>query len=216
MKSSSIRFLPRRSEDAKPAEKSFASSRVGGLKAAAAAFFLLFVLLCSAANVSGQDVARIRAIYKEVNSAIATCNAAPEEPCGYYLNSLTLNKQGQPWPAVGIFTETTDFWYVRVDNEDEPEYVLRKVNIKTARSNRTESEEYLFDEEGHLLFFFLKSTGNEAESQELRFYFCDGKLIDYAEKVTAAEQQYQILHREDDTQLQLHAKELVELFRRTL
>jgi hypothetical protein len=178
--------------------------------------FLVFFLLF-ASTATAQDVKGIRAVYQEVQAAVSICNENPGEPCGYFVNTLTLNRQDQPWPVVGIFASVQDFWYQRNEAEEEPSHQLRKVNITTSRSNRTENEEYLWDAEGELIFYFFKlGTPDDAAAQEFRFYFVKGKLVDYAEKVSEAEKDYQQWKKADAADVQEAGKKLHELFLRTL
>jgi hypothetical protein len=178
---------------------------------------MLFAIgaLLFAASIQAQGVPQIRAVYQEVQAAIALCNETPGEPCGWFVNTLLFNKQSQPWPVVGILESEQDFWYN--DDAEGDKYHLRKVNIKTSRSNRTENEEYLWGENGELLFYFFQlSTPDEPSAQEFRFYFAKGKLVDYAEKVSEAEKDYQQWKKDDAGLVQKAAEKLNELFLRTL
>jgi hypothetical protein len=181
----------------------------------------LICILCFGA-VWGQEnaaVLKVRSLYNEVNTAISNCNAAPEEPCGYYVNTLTRNRQGQPWAAVGNYTGTSDFWYQggSAEGENGPNYILRKINVETTRSARQESEEYLFDAAGKLIFYYFKLAGIEDEgAQEFRFYFERGKLIHYTEKLYAAEEPYRQYQKSDATKVLQQADKMVEWFQESL
>jgi hypothetical protein len=173
-------------------------------------------LIAGAAMAHAQDLGAIRKAYREVNETISKCNDAPDEPCGYYLNALTLNEQVQPWAVVGIYTSKVDFWYEQEDGEAGSEARLRKINVKTFRSNRTEDAEYLMGTAGELIYYSFKSTSEDSSSQEFQFCFAGGKLIDYEEKVSEDENAYQQWHREDQKAIRRTAGKLSDLFERTL
>ena len=69
-------------------------------------------LLCTA-----QTEATIRNHYTEVNKQITeSIEQGFEGPL--YNNQWITNKNGRSWPAVGKYTETTDFWY-----DDPPDHI---------------------------------------------------------------------------------------------
>lgn len=167
----------------------------------------------SAVAQDGPEVKKIRAAYGEVNNAIAKCGEGDEENlCGYYLNTMNVNRNGGPWAAVGIYQSTQDFWYQFADGEEGQEMHLRKVNVKTLRSSRAENEEFLFDEKGQLMFYYFKMTNGEVLGQELRFYFDKGKLVDYKEKVVEDEKEYQRYTKADFAAVLKDAKRYATLF----
>ena len=180
---------------------------------------LLIVLLvigygCSSAVAQdGPEVKKIRAEYSEVTNAIAKCGEGSDENlCGYYLNTMNVNRYGGPWAAVGIYQSTQDFWYAFADGEEGQEMHLRKVNVKTLRSSRQENEEFLFDENGQLMFYYFKLTNAESVGQELRFYFDKGKLVDYKEKIADEEKEYQRYTKADFAAVLKDAKRYATLF----
>ncbi|HWR33578.1 MAG TPA: hypothetical protein VN451_08635 [Chitinophagaceae bacterium] len=129
---------------------------------------LLFSLFCTA-----QTEADIRNHYTEVNKQIAeSIEHGFEGPL--YNNQWVTNKNGKSWPAVGIYSETTDFWYDDDPNhlpasERNPKTVLLKVNITRKASHLMTNEEYLY-KDGKLLFFYSQQ-GEEGNEWETRVYF---------------------------------------------
>lgn len=131
-------------------------------------FLLVFPLLTGA-----QTEADIRKHYTETNQRI---KESPEQ--GYegplYNNHWETNKNGKSWPAVGRYSEITDFWYDDAPDhlpatERNPKNVLLKVNITRHSSHLLTNEEYLF-KDGKLLFFF-SSMVEEGSMIETRVYF---------------------------------------------
>lgn len=120
-----------------------------------------------------QSEAGIRKHYTEVNNQIAeSVEKGYEGPL--YQSQLITNKNGRSWPAVGIYTETTDFWYDDPPDhlpaaERNPRNVLLKVNITRVSSHLKTNEEYLF-KDGKLLFYYSRQ-GEEDHLYETRLYF---------------------------------------------
>jgi hypothetical protein len=184
---------------------------------------LALLFSANALNLLAQnnaEVTKIRAVYKEVGDKILECqNAEEPEICRLYLNSLTVNQHNSPWAAVGIYGAVRDFWFEQSRNpgENGPSYVLRKLNITSHRSARDQNEEYLFDSEGNLLFYFFKEKSRgEEETTENRFYFKGDKLVEYTEKINEEEAEYQMYHKADAALVLQQAKRLKEFFQGTL
>lgn len=133
-------------------------------------FSLLFLLpFVSAA----QTETTIRKHYEEVNKQI-TASIQQGYEGSLYNNHWVSNKYGKSWPAVGIYTETTDFWY----NDDpghipaterNPKNVLLKVNVTRKSAAITTTEEYLY-QNGKLVFYYTLE-GEEGNKMEARLYF---------------------------------------------
>lgn len=131
-------------------------------------FFISFTLLLQA-----QTETAIRNHYIDINKKIAGSIEQGFEGTLYNNQSVT-NKNGKSWPAVGIFTDTTDFWYDDDPNhlpatERNPKNVLLKVSIKRKASHLMTNEEYLY-KDGKLLFYFSQE-GEEGNEWETRVYF---------------------------------------------
>lgn len=177
------------------------------------AVFMLLGLSCASAQDS-PEVREIRTAYNAFNTAIAACgNQSGDDFCGYYLNTLETNAHDGPWPDVGAYKSTQQFWGEIVDVEAGDGLTLRKIVIHTTRSSRDETEEFFFDQQGHLQFYYFKMMAHETIGQELRFYFKNGKLVDYKENVTADELAYQQCHREDFAKILKDAQGLLTAYK---
>jgi len=134
---------------------------------------LLFLFIGQSFFATAQTEATIRTHFTEVNKQIAeSIENGFEGPL--YNNQWIANKNGRSWPAVGNYTETTDFWYNDPPYhisaaERNPKTVLLKVNITRKASHLMSNEEYLY-KDGKLLFYYCneREEGNEWET---RMYF---------------------------------------------
>jgi hypothetical protein len=131
------------------------------------------ILLCKVFAASAQTETEIRKHYTEVNKQITeSIEQGFEGPL--YDNQWVANKNGKSWPAVGNYSETTDFWYDDDPyhlpaSERNPKTVLLKVNITRKASHLMTNEEYLY-KDGKLLFYY-KNEGEEGNEWETRVYF---------------------------------------------
>ena len=134
--------------------------------------FFLF-LLCPSLYGIAQTENDIRNHYQEVNKRIKeSIENGFEGPL--YCNEWVTNKNSKSWPAVGLFQETTDFWYdddpFHLNAADrDPKTVLLKVAINRKSSHLMTNEEYIY-KDGRLIFFY-SSQGEEGRSWETRLYF---------------------------------------------
>lgn len=164
---------------------------------------------CSPQLVQAQAQAKgsaeaIEALSEKFNMAIANC--LDEEPCGFLLNQVTLNQRNHPWPVVGIYVSTRNFWYHSTETEEGHQHRLDKVIIETRRSNRLEKEEFFFNDQGQLLSYSFR-LGEEGEStQDLRFFFDGNSLLAYREAVSEAEKEYQRWKKDDATTILTQGK----------
>ncbi|HEV7781506.1 MAG TPA: hypothetical protein VGO58_09575 [Chitinophagaceae bacterium] len=146
----------------------------------------LFTALLFSIAASAQTETSIRTYYTEVNKQInESIEQGFEGPL--YNNQWISNKNGRSWPAVGNFSETTDFWYDDPPDhisasERNPKNVLVKVNITRKASHLSTNEEYLF-KDGRLLFYFSQE-GEEGNEWETRVYF-NSKGIAFKSSVKA-------------------------------
>lgn len=134
---------------------------------------LFFLLIGHSFFAAAQTETQIREHYTAINKKIETSlELGFEGPL--YNNQWITNKNGRSWPAVGIYTVTTDFWY-----DDDPDHpgalergpknVLQKVNCVTKSSHLEKKEEYLY-QEGKLIFYYARE-GEEGNEWETRTYF---------------------------------------------
>lgn len=132
-----------------------------------------FTLLLIALNSAAQTETDIRNHYTDVNKKITeSIEQGFEGPL--YNNQWIANKNGRSWPAVGLYTETTDFWYDDPPDhlpatERNPKNVLLKINITRKASHLMTNEEYLY-KDGKLLFYY-SHEGEEGNEWETRIYF---------------------------------------------
>jgi hypothetical protein len=133
----------------------------------------LFILICQSFLAPAQTETEIRTHYTNINKQItASVEQGFEGPL--YNNQWVINKNGRSWPAVGNYTETTDFWYDDPPDhissaERNPKNVLVKVNVARKASHLMTNEEYLY-KEGKLIFYY-SNEGEEGHNWETRIYF---------------------------------------------
>lgn len=134
----------------------------------------LFILGSCKSSVAQSEIQPIRAAYQEIGAQIKECKNSID-PCGLYLATWELNKDGEPWRAVGNHNQTFEFWYI--EREDEPmTYQPLKVMATRVVSAYKIYEEWLFNEKGDLLFYYLKDESDENQPEK-RYYFNNGELI---------------------------------------
>jgi hypothetical protein len=136
--------------------------------------FLFSLSLLAPLFVLSQTEADIRKHYTDVNKQIAESIDHGYEG-SLYNNHWVTNKNGKSWPAVGIYSETTDFWYDDPPDhlsasDRNPKTVLLKVTKTTSIGADVKSnEEYLY-KNGKLLFYY-NHWGEENNLWETRVYF---------------------------------------------
>ena len=134
---------------------------------------IFLALLLNTLGLRAQTETSIRSHYTEVNKRIAeSIEHGFEGPL--YNNHWETNKNGKSWPAVGLYSEITDFWYDDDPNhlpasERNPKNVLLKVTVTRHSSHLLTNEEYLY-KDGKLIFFF-SSQAEEGNAWETRVYF---------------------------------------------
>jgi hypothetical protein len=132
-------------------------------------FFLFFFPFFIAA----QSETEIRNHYNDINKKITeSIEQGFEGPL--YNNQWVTNKNGKSWPAVGRYSEITDFWYDDEPShlpatERNPKNVLLKVTVSRKAADFSSSEEYLF-KDGKLLFYY-SNQAEEGTMVETRLYF---------------------------------------------
>lgn len=144
--------------------------------------FALIVLLLTVPVISAQatdkTVGKIRTYYNEVSEKARA--AETEDDQGEFgdliVNELVINKRGHQWRAVGQFRETYKFFYKTWGESMYPE-TLVLVTVERKVSDRSYSEEYLYNEKGALLFYFQKAENDTEVPAERTVYFNLGKAI---------------------------------------
>jgi len=144
--------------------------------------FALFVVLLAVPVISAQatdkTVEKIRTYYNEVSEKAKA--AETDDDQGEFgdliMNELVINKRGHQWRAVGIFKETYKFFYKTWGESMYPE-TLVLVTVERKVSDRSYTEEYLYNEKGALLFYFQKAENDTEVPAERSVYFNLGKAI---------------------------------------
>lgn len=138
---------------------------------------ILLVIAFAIVNAAAQKddaalVAEIREAYKKVNEQIAEMQKAPEYS-SVFVTEIVVNKNNASYPAVGVYNSTVRLYYTYGDREKNP-YPdrLLKATVTTRRSSRTETYEYMFGENGELIFAFEKK-----DKIERRAYFRSSRLV---------------------------------------
>jgi hypothetical protein len=135
-------------------------------------YFFTLLLILPLFSIA-QTETDIRKHYQEVNKQItSSIQEGYEGPL--YNNHWVSNKYGKSWPAVGIYTENTDYWYNDdpyhiLASERNPKNVLLKVNVTRKSAAMTTTEEYLY-QNGKLIFYYTLE-GEEGNKMEARLYF---------------------------------------------
>jgi hypothetical protein len=120
--------------------------------------FLLPCVLFISLAAHAQTETEIRAYYDNVNKQVQDALKHGAEG-GLYNNQWISNKTGTSWPGVGIYGDTTDFWYDdppdHIDtSERDPRKVLLKVTERSkAAADLSTYHEFLY-KEGKLLFYY--------------------------------------------------------------
>ena len=133
-------------------------------------FFLMFFTSLSAVAQTETD---IRDHYQDVNKRIASSKDHGFEG-ELYCNEFVSNKYSKSWPALGIYNETTEFWYDDDPNhlspqDRDPKITLLKVAVARKSAQLTTNEEYLY-KNGKLVFYYSKE-GEEGRERETRIWF---------------------------------------------
>jgi len=140
----------------------------------------LLLLLCGALVFAQTEkqIDAIKQIYKETNEKIAECEENGEYS-STFLSEMVVNKNNGSYPAVGIFNSVFKFYYTYGNREKNPyPNRLLKIVIETKRAANSEKYEYLFNQNGQLIFYF--ESKNEAEKiKERRVYLVAEKPIKF-------------------------------------
>lgn len=148
-------------------------------------FFAIFILLTATAAFAQsveQQVGKIRQLSAEINQRIE--EGLEDRSAGFHHAAITVggDKDGQQWRAVGSHNEMTEFYF---DCEpEEPEcgkdvrrFIVKIVRTYQAGSSITSRYEYLFNEQGELVFAFTTEPDDDGNPEECRLYFAAKKLV---------------------------------------
>ena len=134
---------------------------------------LITILTCLPVFGFSQSENDIRKYYQDVNKQIQTSiDGGMEGPL--YCNEMVLNKNMKSWPALGVYQDSSNFWYDDDPNhlstkDRDPKVVLVKVTVNRRTASLVTTEEYLY-KSGRLVFFF-SSEGEEGKLRETRIWF---------------------------------------------
>jgi hypothetical protein len=146
---------------------------------------ILALSVCTAGQSSANSVESINKRYVEISEKARLCETDDEQGQfgELFMNELTINSRSHQWRAVGVYGQKFRFFYKQVENDERRLYPDQLVFVKAERkvSARTYSEEFLFSETGSLIFYFQRSTNDEAMPAERRVYFAGSRAIRVAE-----------------------------------
>ncbi|MBN1620735.1 hypothetical protein JW890_08425 [candidate division WOR-3 bacterium] len=126
---------------------------------------IFLVLTFSACVLCAGTIEEIREAYNEANEMIKNDE--------YYRTDISVNSHNLSFPAVGIYNrQITMFWESRPWSETV--YGIVKIHIKSEISAAGYYDEYLFDEEGNLIFCYREGGYDEIER---RYYFSGDRLL---------------------------------------
>lgn len=116
-------------------------------------------------------VAAIGAQYDEMAQRIRLSQTPEGYGVGIFRSELVVNKDGQPWRAVGIYRLAYNFWFEEIADPDRgfPKR-LRQATIATDVSSRHYAEAFFYDKAGALIFHLYRRDDGDRPA-EFRLYF---------------------------------------------
>jgi hypothetical protein len=143
-------------------------------------FVPIFILFGTALVFSQTDhskqIKKIREFYTSISTEIEKIEKDEEAAkfSDLAVNELVVNKLNRSWPAVGNYSVVYSFYYKRVGEEHYPDHLV-KATIKTQSSARSYYREFVFGNDGKIVFSYDKSEDNP----EQRIYFKNGDFLEY-------------------------------------
>ncbi len=142
--------------------------------------FFLFTALAVSAQSPNKAVESTRKAYADAaeKARLAETDDEHGEIGELVMNELTVNSRNHQWRAVGIYGQAFKFFY-KGGNSEAHLYPDELVMVKAERSvsNRKYKEEYLFDGNGRLIFYFQRAENDEMVPAERRIYFDAGRAV---------------------------------------
>lgn len=156
-------------------------------------FLTLFAILVGAGFVNStfaqgsvaSQVGKIRKLYADTNAQIAA--GLKDKISGLHHAGVTVGgeRDGQQWGGVGNMSDRTDFYFsCEPFNIEECDGITdaRNLIVKISTEYRAAGDlhtnaEYLFNEQGELVFVYTKDAQADGKMLERRFYFEKEKLI---------------------------------------
>jgi hypothetical protein len=134
---------------------------------------ILALLLC--VGVSAQIAKTVESVRKHYDDVAEKARLAEaDEDRGQYgelvMNELVINKLGHPWRAVGIHSVVAKFFYTG-GNTELHMYPDELVLVKIDR------EQFLYDKQGRLIFYYQHSENDKSVPTERRIYFSLGRAV---------------------------------------
>ena len=149
------------------------------------AVLVLLALGSLAQTAKAQDVkSAIRQQYAEAKAYVEQIKQLEAEGDQYPVPQVFSVKVEQNLPGTGYHEEEIKMYYREEQDSDEQIYPDLLLDFATKHYNfaaRTYYEEYLYDKEGRLAFFYGSTPDIEEAmtyEHELRFYFDKGQLIE--------------------------------------
>ncbi len=142
-------------------------------------FLLLSIFACSVSAQKSveKQIEQIRKTYAEISQIIEASekDADAEQPSGYAVNELVINKSNISWAAVGNYRVVYRFYYQNKGEEPYPTQLV-KVTKTTESAARQYYEEFVYDKTENLIFYFETSVDDQYP-KERRVYFDKDKAI---------------------------------------
>lgn len=148
---------------------------------------ILLLVFSPFVNLAQEDaIQAIREKYYEVKQWVNATDSDSLEYSHYYHDIRIRNVNNSPWRAVGIYQDTTHYYYsdemeaemMDGNTNDDRAWAVAMVINSTQYSVNHEYSEYLYDK-GELIFYYKKTQVTAQEDTEYRYYFSNGKLIRY-------------------------------------
>lgn len=140
---------------------------------------LFSVIAASAQTPTDKSVAAVRKVYDMYSAQAKQVETDDEqgEIGPLIMNELTLNTRDHQWRAVGKYNDKYLFFYDGGDDEKElyPED-LRLVKRVSLISDRPNTEEYLYNDDGRLIFHKQTFVHHEEGTITREIYFSVTKL----------------------------------------
>jgi len=151
--------------------------------------FLIFCLNIFFSQLWAQtsEIKEIKQHYYAVSEQIKNCSKEEVELCTIYRNDLIINSNGERtinWPATGNYIKKITFWYELAPAhwDENGKSALLKIDYSEVYSSNSDNYEFLY-KNGYLVFCFYR----QKNIGDFRYYFSNGKLIDYIENTEIEE-----------------------------
>ncbi len=92
----------------------------------------------------------------------------------YYLNEYRLNSTGKKLPQKGEYKKLERYFY-SFSGKSQP--TIRTINIKSEDGTQTQYQEFLYDLDGQLIFYYENQNDPQKKYRDLSVYFHKGEVI---------------------------------------